>query len=141
MLRNFGSAVMACLEKFMIFRGRASRAEFWWFFLAWLIASVIAAILELILRTNMISVGVQVAFVLPILAAGARRLHDTDRPGYYLAMPLLSVPFYLFGPQYWGMAFLFLEALLLLLLALPGQRGPNRYGPDPRDETDAAVFE
>lgn len=141
MLRDFGSAIMACLEKFMIFRGRASRAEFWWFFLAWLIASVIAAILELIVNTNMISVGVQVAFVLPVLAAGARRLHDTDRPGYYLALPLISIPFYLLGPQYWGMAFLFTEALLLLLLALPGQQGPNRYGPAPAGATDATVFE
>lgn len=141
MLRDFGFAIMACLEKFMIFRGRAMRSEFWWFFLAWVIASIVAAILELIFSTQMISIGVQVVFLLPSLAAGARRLHDTDRPGYYLALPLISIPFALLGPQYWAMALLFSLALLLLLLCLPGQRGPNRYGPDPRMETDATVFE
>ncbi len=138
---GMGAAIMSCLEKFMIFTGRAPRAEFWWFFLAWLLAAVAATALELALGTQMISIFVQVVFLLPTLAAGTRRLHDTGRPGYYLALPFLGLPLLILGPEAWGLATLLLLALLLLMLALPGARGANRYGPDPRVAPDLDAFE
>ncbi len=138
---GFGTAVMTCIEKFMIFQGRAGRGEFWWFFLFTLIAGIATVPLEILLKTTMISTGVNVAFLLPTLAAGTRRLHDTGRGAFYLLTPLLSLPLYFFGPQIGGIATLLTITLLLLLLCLPGNRGPNRFGADPRVTADAGVFE
>ncbi|MEM8787695.1 MAG: DUF805 domain-containing protein [Pseudomonadota bacterium] len=124
----------------MIFQGRAPRAEFWWFFLFTLIIGFATAPLEYVLQTTMISTGVNVAFLLPTLAVGARRLHDTGRPGYLLAIPLASLPLFIFGQDIGAAASLIGIALLLLLLCLPGQRGPNKYGPDPLANPDIEVF-
>lgn len=138
---GFGTAVLTCIEKFMIFQGRAGRAEFWWFFLFTLLAGAATVPLEMTLNTTMISTGVNVAFLLPTLAAATRRLHDTGRAFYFLFLPLASLPLYFISAQIGAIASLLSIALLLLLLALPGQRGSNRFGSDPRLHADAGVFE
>lgn len=138
---GMGTAIMACLEKFMIFTGRATRREFWWFFIAWLVVSILGSFLELALQTKMISIGIQVAFLMPTVAAGARRLHDTGRPGYLMLIPFASIPFLLIGPAFWGLAMLLTLAFTLVLLAMPGQRGPNKYGDDPRLLPDLGAFD
>ena len=135
-----GTAVMSCLEKFLIFGGRATRAEFWWFFLFTVIAGVLAVPLEIFLETKMITTGVGVAFLLPTLAAGSRRLHDTGRPGWLLAIPFLALPLYAVGPAAYGTGQLFGIAVVVLLLCMPGQRGANRYGPDPKLAPDLDAF-
>ncbi|WP_233417135.1 DUF805 domain-containing protein [Halovulum marinum] len=135
-----GTAVMSCLEKFLIFGGRATRAEFWWFYLFTVIAGVLAVPLEIFLETKMITTGVGVAFLLPTLAAGSRRLHDTGRPGWLLAIPFLALPLYAVGPAAFGTGLLFGIAVLVLLLCMPGQRGANRYGPDPKLAPDLDAF-
>ena len=135
-----GTAVMSCLEKFLIFGGRATRAEFWWFFLFTVIAGVLAVPLEIFLETKMITTGVSVAFLLPTLAAGSRRLHDTGRPGWLLAIPFLALPLYAVGTAAYGTGQLFGIAVVVLLLCMPGQRGANRYGPDPKLAPDLDAF-
>ncbi|MSU91309.1 DUF805 domain-containing protein [Rhodobacteraceae bacterium 2CG4] len=137
---GMGTAVMSCLEKFLIFGGRATRAEFWWFYLFTVIAGVLAVPLEIFLETKMITTGVGVAFLLPTLAAGSRRLHDTGRPGWLLAIPFLALPLYAVGPAAFGTGLLFGIAVLVLLLCMPGQRGANRYGPDPKLAPDLDAF-
>ncbi|MEM9780351.1 MAG: DUF805 domain-containing protein [Pseudomonadota bacterium] len=132
---------MTCFEKFLIFQGRGRRSEFWWFYLFSMLVALLAIPLEMLIETKMISTGIGVAFLLPTLAAGTRRLHDTGRPGYYLAIPLLAIPFYFLGSAIGGLALLLAMALLILLLCLPGHLGNNRYGPDPRLLTDSQVFE
>lgn len=138
---SFGRAILTCLEKFMIFQGRASRAEFWWFYLFTLIVGFLAVPLERLLDTRMISTGVGVAFLLPTVSAAARRFHDTGRPAWYLVAPLFALPFFLLGPSAGGTALLFAMAFLILILCLPGQEGSNRYGPDPRHSPDLEAFE
>lgn len=79
-------AVKTCLTKYADFNGRASRPEYWWFFLAVLIGS--AATWLITLRIYELF---QVLTFLPMIAAGARRLHDTNRSGWWQLLAL--VPF------------------------------------------------
>lgn len=138
---GFGRALLACTEKFMIFRGRAPQGEFWWFFVFVLTASVAASLAEQVVRTRMISVFVNVAFFLPLLAAMVRRLHDTNRGAIYLLIPFVPLPLLAYDPAMWGLGQLFALAVLGLILALPGQAGANRFGPDPRQTHDLEAFE
>jgi uncharacterized membrane protein YhaH (DUF805 family) len=79
-------AIKACFRKYADFDGRATRAEYWWFFLAVLLGSSVASILSarLYLLVSLVT-------LLPMIAVGARRLHDTNRSGWWQLLAL--VPF------------------------------------------------
>ncbi len=79
-------AVTTCFRKFADFNGRARRSEFWWFCIG---ANLIAGLLARFLGP----VGQLAALVLwlPLLAVGARRLHDINRSGWWLLMSLTGV--------------------------------------------------
>ena len=65
------------------------------------------------------------ATLVPSIAVGVRRLHDTDRSGWWLLIGLIPLA----------------GAIVLLVFnLLEGTRGPNRFGPDPRDPSPEAVF-
>ena len=68
---KFSTAVSTCLSKYATFSGRATRSEFWWFYLFTFLVNWIAGLAF----GNMISMIISLAFVLPLWAAGARRRH------------------------------------------------------------------
>lgn len=84
---TFFEAIVACFKKYAEFTGRASRSEFWWFFL---FITLISAALAYV-NSYALSGVVSVALVLPFLAAGARRLHDTCRSTWWLLFILAPV--------------------------------------------------
>ena len=100
----FIKAIIACLKKYATFTGRASRSEYWYFVLFELILSLIPI------------VGTIAAFVLliPHLAVLVRRLHDVGRSGWWYFIGVVPPPI----GAIW----------LIILLALPSQQGPNKYG-------------
>lgn len=111
---------MRVLKNYAVFSGRASRAEFWWFVLAYMITS---AILGFILgfiggitgTTNLMVIGVYLyylAMTLPYIGVGIRRMHDTGHKGWWILVPLYC--FYLW--------------------ALPGESGENKYGTEPESD-------
>ena len=108
---DFVTAVKTCLTKYVDFQGRAGRSEYWWFFLF---------NVGITLITGLISDGLNVlwslAMLLPSLAAAVRRLHDRDMSGWWVLLILV--------PLIGGLA-------LLIILALKGTDGPNRFGADP----------
>jgi len=79
-------AVRACFAKYGDFEGRATRAEYWWFFLAVLLASATASVISI----RLYSLVALVTF-LPLIAVGARRLHDVNQTGWWQLLAL--VPF------------------------------------------------
>ena len=79
-------AVKACLTKYADFNGRATRAEYWWFFLAVLLGSAVASLI-----TPRMYALFALLTLLPMMAVGARRLHDTNRSGWWQLLAL--VPF------------------------------------------------
>jgi uncharacterized membrane protein YhaH (DUF805 family) len=106
------------LERFAKFDGRAGRAEYWWFVLANLIAYVVLAILMQIATIFVILlIGFWLAIIVPSIAVAVRRLHDTNKSGWFLLISLI--------PFVGGI-------ILLVFLATAGDPGPNNYGaPDP----------
>jgi uncharacterized membrane protein YhaH (DUF805 family) len=77
-------AVATCLGKYATFRGRASRPEFWWFWLFVFLSNVAAVVVDSALGTPFVVTAIVVlALVVPGLAAAVRRLHDTGRSGWW----------------------------------------------------------
>ncbi|HTS07845.1 MAG TPA: DUF805 domain-containing protein [Candidatus Eisenbacteria bacterium] len=76
-------AVKTCFAKYADFEGRATRSEYWWFFVAVLIASAIGSAIGL--RAYSL---ISLVTLLPLLAVGARRLHDTNRSGWWQLLAL-----------------------------------------------------
>ncbi len=84
---NFGQAISTCMGKYATFSGRASRSEYWWFYLFCLLmswgASLVGATTSMEGGADIMSGIVSIALILPTIAAAARRLHDTGRSGWW----------------------------------------------------------
>ncbi len=116
---------LVVLERYAKFDGRAGRAEFWWFVLANIVVYVALAILAQVSSIFfLLYVVYALAMLVPNIAVGIRRLHDTDKSG--LLLLLVLVPF--IG-----------GVILLVLCAMEGTQGPNQYGPAPEAATAAAT--
>lgn len=123
---TFGQSVSTCFRKYAVFSGRASRSEFWYFVL--LMVLVMTALLVITVSTSQsagpdeVPVGFIVmglaylALLLPYWSAVVRRLHDTDKSGWFIFVSLI--------PLAGGI-------ILLVTLASQGTPGPNQYGADP----------
>ncbi len=109
---NMIEAVKAVFSKYATFEGRARRAEYWWFVL---FSFIIAVVLNLI-NPGLLGGIWSLATLLPSLAVGARRLHDTDRSGWWLLIGFIPVI---------GLI------VLIVFFASRGQTGANRFGADP----------
>ena len=108
---------LSVLMRYAVFRGRASRAEYWYFFL---FNVVIIFVLHII---DFIGIGAagtfgkifintyQVAVLTPYIAVGVRRMHDVNKSGWCLLIPVYN----------------------LILAVTEGTKGSNRYGPDPKE--------
>ena len=160
------------LEKYADFSGRASRPEFWWYVLGLCIAFVVVAIVESIVGISHmfwytwgpLTLLLRLATIVPSLAVAVRRLHDTDRPGWWVLLPLIPEVLMMFmavmtagavvagggiGAAVGGMALTGLLGLvtlvcaivLIVFCALPGTPGDNRYGPNPSSGTGPVAAE
>src|SRR5258708_1786523 len=83
---TFTDAVKICFVKYANFDGCASRAEFWWWFVFTLV--VTAALRSF---SYNVSGAFSIATFLPSLAVAARRLHDTDRSGWWQLLYFVPV--------------------------------------------------
>jgi len=106
------------LENYTNFTGRARRAEFWWYFLANLIISIALSIIDAALGWGSGYGGVLsglygLAVLLPGIAVGIRRLHDTDKSGWWLLLVFIPIV---------GII------VLIVFWATDGTRGANEYG-------------
>ena len=147
------------MRKYAVFTGRAPRAEYWWFYLGTMIVSIPVAILDKAIgETGALSAVYNLAILLPWLGVSVRRLHDTDRSGWWLFLffvPFLVagfvIGFFAAGARLGGsdpnpfnsmgglmiasiIALIIIALVLIIFMILPGTPGSNRYGPDPYDE-------
>lgn len=106
------------LKKYTVFDGRASRAEYWFFVLFSLLITIGLSIVSFLIgdEKNVIGLLFSLAVLIPSIAVAIRRLHDTNKSGWWL---LIS-----FVPFVGGI-------VLLVLLLLGGDSGANNYGPKP----------
>lgn len=75
---TFFESIQTCFRKYATFEGTASRSEYWWFFLFLCLAAGVCGVFS-----DKLQVVFNLLTLLPSLAAGARRLHDTDRSGWW----------------------------------------------------------
>jgi uncharacterized membrane protein YhaH (DUF805 family) len=125
---NMIEATKACFSKYVTFSGRARRAEYWWFILVTFLVSIVLGIIDAVIgfgEFGLLSNIWSLAVFLPSLAAGARRLHDTDRSAWWLLIMLLP----LIG-----------LIVLIVFFAQKGTDGANRFGADPLRGDRAAAF-
>jgi uncharacterized membrane protein YhaH (DUF805 family) len=108
---DFVTAVKSCAYRYVEFKGRATRPEYWYFFLFCTIGSLALDIAGF----DRLSLLFSLVILLPSLAAAVRRLHDTDRTGWWLLLVLIPI---LGG------------IVLIVFLARRGTEGPNRFGPE-----------
>jgi uncharacterized membrane protein YhaH (DUF805 family) len=111
-------------NRYAKFDGRARRKEYWMFALFNFLIAVALSIVDgiLHLKVGMYGMGVlgtlyALALLIPNIAISIRRLHDTDRSGWWLLILLVPI----IG-----------AIVLLVFMVLAGTAGENRYGPDPK---------
>ncbi|GAB6900386.1 hypothetical protein JCM9957A_34760 [Kineosporia succinea] len=115
-------------QKYATFQGRARRSEYWWWYLAYVLgvfaSLIVVGILVAILGDNALSSALLVlwyvvavfGFLVPNLAVGVRRLHDTGRSGWWWLISIVP-----FG-----------GLVLLVFMVLDSEPGSNQYGPNPK---------
>ena len=154
---GFKTAIDTCLRrKYLDFSGRASRSEYWYYILAYLIGSIVVSLVGGILgaRAGSVLSGIySLALFLPSLAVLVRRLHDTNHSGWWAAGGcvlaaaafIILIGALLMGAGASSALMMSLGVLsivyglwMLFLLVSKGTVGPNRYGADPL-ETPADV--
>jgi uncharacterized membrane protein YhaH (DUF805 family) len=115
---DFGQAIKTCLNKYVTFSGRAQRSEYWYFFLFTILVNVAASVLDSAMFGDMpvLYLISTLALILPSIAAGVRRLHDTDKSGWWLLLSFIPVV---------GII------VLIVFFCQRGTVGPNQFGPDP----------
>jgi uncharacterized membrane protein YhaH (DUF805 family) len=109
-MEEFQNAVKTCFNKYADFSGRAARPEFWWFFLLQLGVYVVASMVH-----GLLYIVAVLALLVPSLAVGARRMHDTGKSGWILLLGLIPI----------------VGLILLYFAAQPGEPQDNAYGPAP----------
>jgi uncharacterized membrane protein YhaH (DUF805 family) len=142
------------LKRYAQFSGRAPRAEYWWFYLGYIILYAILTILTRISAIFGILGIVYLGLIIPMIAVGVRRLHDTNRTGWWLLAPMIPYliglamivpaiisgaaggvnPFNMASLGAGGIFFMigFVMAIVVFIFTvLPGTKGPNRFGDDP----------
>ncbi|MDE1993384.1 MAG: DUF805 domain-containing protein [Rhizobiaceae bacterium] len=113
------NAYLDAMRKYATFSGRATRSQFWIFTLIFFIAICIAAVLDVSLGTTVsgggiISTIVSLVHLLPAISVYVRRLHDTDRSGWWYWFNLVPIV----GP-----------IVMLVFLCTRSTAGANRFGP------------
>jgi len=114
----------ALTKKYATFEGRARRTEYWYFMLFYFLAFVAFAIVDGVTGTLDEEAGIGLlsglfvlATLIPTIAVLVRRLHDTDRSGWWALLNLV--------PLVGGL-------VLLVFTVLDSQPGANRFGPNPK---------
>jgi uncharacterized membrane protein YhaH (DUF805 family) len=138
------------------YSGRSRRMEYWsyalfTFVLQWLVGGAEDVLgLRSGGRGGPIQPLLLLALVIPGLAVSVRRLHDINRTGWWLIMPFAPILFWiaaLLGRfnalglfRVVMVAMLVAPLALLAMMCVPGTKGANRYGPDPKDRDLAETF-
>lgn len=118
---------LIALKKYATFSGRAQRAEYWYFFLFYMLILLACTIVDVITGTlsedstmGFLSGILTLAFFIPSIAVGVRRLHDTGRSGWWLLIVLVPI----------------VGAIVLLVFAVQDSApNTNEFGPNPKIST------
>ncbi len=103
---------LMALKRYIDFNGSSRRSEYWYFYLFCVIIIFVLGFLALYVPPiSFLLIIFYLGIIIPLIAAGVRRMHDVGKSGWYLLIPIYN----------------------LILALTPGQMGANEYGPDPKD--------
>ena len=133
---GFIEAVKICLSKYAQFNGRASRPEFWYFFLFFFIYFFVAGfLLGMVAISDEVFGLATLVLIIPIfipsIAVAARRLHDINQSGW---MQCIFIPGF-FADELLGtgwVIYILTFALYAFWFSQAGKKGKNRFGAQPR---------
>ena len=135
---NFQTSVKTCFKKYTTFSGRASRSEFWYFYLFnyGLYVILIISALKISFIFFWFFVGFLLATLIPFIAVTARRLHDINKSGWFqiLPLPFSFVDRLLERSSQEGLSIIFalitlgLYIYLIVLFCTEGEKKKNKYG-------------
>jgi len=108
------------LKKYAVFSGRARRMEYWMFVLINFIIALVLGVIEGLLGItySVLSTLYSLAVLIPSLAVAVRRLHDTNRSGWWILINLIPVIGWI---------------IFIVFAAQDSQPGTNQYGPNPKE--------
>ena len=122
-IMSFTDAVTnVVINNYVGFKGRASRSEYWWFFLFAFLISIIAIIIDIVLfgpefiekfGYGGVSIVASLAMALPSIALTVRRIHDFGQSGWLFLLTIIPILGYV---------------ALFVFGILEGQDHPNQYG-------------
>ena len=110
------STYLGVLRNYADFTGRARRKEYWIFILISFLVVLCLMLIEDLLGLNLVddedllATIYQLGVLVPTVAVGVRRMHDTGHSGWWLLLPIVN----------------------LFFAIRNGEQGPNRFGPDPK---------
>jgi len=142
---DFWQAVRSGFANYVTFSGRAVRSEYWYWVLFVSIVALAATLLDLAIvhhRHGPFEGLWTLVTFLPGLAIAVRRLHDIDRSGWWMLLPVSVVGIFVVTLLIYAVtgAFVFIIPILAVIglivilfywFCQPGTPGPNRFGPDP----------
>ena len=118
---TFIESIITCYKKIFNYSGRASKSEYWWFQLYFVLVTILMFIT---VENENVSYDVsRIIFFLhlfnnlPIFSAGVRRFHDINRSGWTFLAVLIPI----IGTIW-----------VLILFAEDGSKGKNKFGPKPK---------
>ncbi len=100
-------------DNYANFNGRASRQEYWMFFLFNMIFTVVAMVIDVFLGLGFLNLIYMLAVMIPYIAVFARRMHDIDKSGWWILIGIIP----LIGTIW-----------LIVLLVKDSDPGENQYG-------------
>ena len=78
-------------KKYAVFSGRARRREFWLFYLFYMIVYLVLYAIDIALEMYILNLLFILVSFLPFLAVGVRRLHDTNRTGWWVLISFIPI--------------------------------------------------
>jgi uncharacterized membrane protein YhaH (DUF805 family) len=121
---TFGEAISDGLSKYVQFSGRSSRSAYWWFVLFSILVYIATSIVGAAINVRLLRGLALLAFFLPSLAVLVRRLHDTDRSGWWVFISLVPVIGY----------------IVLIVFLCTDTGPPNKWGNGPDGKTGLTVI-
>jgi len=114
---------LGVLKQYAVFNGRSRRSEFWWFVLFNIIISIVLAIVDRMTGTmgdrgyGLLGSLYALAVLLPSIGVAIRRLHDTNRSGWWLLLCFIPIIGFI---------------VLIVFYCIDSDPGDNQYGPNPK---------
>lgn len=111
---------IGALKKYADFNGRASRKEYWMFYLIYMLFILASAVIDAVTGIGIFSIIFTLAMFIPTISIAARRLHDTGRSGWWQLIALIPL----------------IGFIILLVFLTQDSHDSNDYGVNPKAEVE-----